>query len=59
VLIALGLFRPEHTELSLVGFVFLFLLGIVILNGQLVYKIGTSTNSSFDYDTNYLVKKYV
>jgi len=53
VLIALGLFKSEHTELALIGFVFLFLLGLVILNNQLEYKIGTATNSTFTYDLDY------
>lgn len=52
ILIALGLFRIEHTELSLIGFVFLFLLSMVILNGQITYKIGTNTSSNFTYTPN-------
>ena len=50
-LIALGLFRTEHTELSLIGFVFLFLMGLTILNNGIEYKIGTNTTSNFDYST--------
>jgi hypothetical protein len=53
ILIALGLFRSEHTELSLVGFVFLFLLAMVVLNNQITYVIGTNTTSTFDYTYNY------
>ena len=52
ILIALGLFRPEHTELSLIGFIFLFLMAILILNNEIDYKIGTQTNSTFIYTTN-------
>lgn len=44
ILIALGLFRTEHTELSLIGFFFLFLLSLVILGGQIQYKTGVIYN---------------
>ena len=47
ILIALGLFRPEHSELSLIGFLFLFLLSMVILYGTVQYKVGT--NTTFEY----------
>ena len=40
IIIAIGLFRPDHTEISLIGFLFLFLLSIVILNGEIQYKTG-------------------
>jgi len=40
VLVALGLYRLEHTELSLVGFSFMFLLSIVIIGGNLTYQTG-------------------
>lgn len=49
VLITLGLFRPEHMELSLIGFLLLFLLAIIILNNQITYKTGTFTLSNFSY----------
>ena len=44
VLIALGLYRLEHTELSLVGFVFLFLLSMVVIGDNLTYQTGETTN---------------
>lgn len=50
-LIALGLFRPEHSELSLIGFVFLFLLSFQILNGSLVYETGKQIDYSYDNGT--------
>ena len=51
-LIALGLFRSEHTELTLIGFVFLFLLSLVILFSNITYKVGEQTNTSFFYTVN-------
>lgn len=49
-LIALGLFRTEHTELALIGLVFLFLLAMLVLNNDsLTYKVGTNTSSNFTY----------
>jgi hypothetical protein len=53
VLIALGLFKPEHTELSLIGFVFLFLLSMQIIAGNISYNSGTNTTSYFAYTPNY------
>ena len=55
VLIALGLFHFEHTELSLVGMVFLFLLAMVVLNNQIMYKVGTNTTSNFTYSNVELI----
>ena len=52
-LIALGLFRTEHTELALIGFVFLFLISLNILNNTIDYKIGTNTTSNFSYTQDY------
>ena len=50
ILITLGLFRTEHSELSLIGFVFLFLLSFIILNSNITYKIGTETNMTYSYN---------
>lgn len=49
ILISLGLFRPEHTELSLIGFVFLFLLALTLISGNITTVTGTITNSTFNY----------
>lgn len=51
ILIALGLYRLEHTELSLVGFFLLFLLSLVIISGNLEYKIGYQ--EIYVYGSNY------
>ena len=40
VLVALGLFVQEHTELSLIGFTFLFLLSIHIIGSGLTVQSG-------------------
>ena len=50
IFIALGLFRLEHTELSLVGFVFLFLLSMVIIGDNLTYQTGETVTISNTYD---------
>jgi hypothetical protein len=52
ILIAMGLYKPEHTELSLIGFVFLFLLAFVVLNQDITFIVGTNTTSSFNYTEN-------
>jgi diacylglycerol kinase len=51
-LVALGLFRTEHTELCLIGFVFIFLLSMTLLNGGIENKVGTTTSSNFSYTAN-------
>ncbi len=49
VLITLGLFKLEHTELALIGFVFLFLLSFSFLNSDITYKIGEDINTTYIY----------
>ena len=44
IFIGLGLYRLEHTELSLVGFFFLFLLSMVVIGDNLTYQTGETTN---------------
>lgn len=52
VLIGFGLFRQnEHTELALIGFLFLFLLSLNIIGQDIQYKTGTLTNTTYIYDT--------
>jgi len=46
-LISLGLFITEHTELSLVGFLFLFLLSMILLTGTITTKTGSVTNTTY------------
>jgi len=48
VLITLGLFRPEHSELSIIGFAFLFLLSFLIIGDDLQYKSGVDINTTSD-----------
>lgn len=50
ILIIIGLLKPEHSELSLLGFVFLFLLSLLILNSDIQYQTGEDVNISFSYD---------
>lgn len=49
VLIGLGLFVREHTELSIIGFTFLFLLSMVLLTGTITQKVGYTTNTTCNY----------
>jgi len=46
---AIGLFKPEHTEMALIGFLFLFLLALSFEAEGIDYADGTITNSSFYY----------
>lgn len=47
IIIAIGLFRPEHTEMALVGFVFLFLLGLTLEAGSIEYKTGVNETNTY------------
>jgi hypothetical protein len=56
VLITLGLIFSNHTELSLIGFTFLFLLSFPIITENITYTTGSNTYSQFNYsslDGNY------
>lgn len=50
VLIALYFYRSEHAELGIIGFLFSFILGVIIIAGGVQYVIGTTTNTTFSYD---------
>lgn len=48
VLIIVGLVKPEHSELSLAGFMFMFILSmVIILGGDIQYKTGV--NETYEY----------
>lgn len=49
IIIAIGLFKSEHTEMALIGFVLLFLLAITLEAGSVTSQTGDTTNSSFTY----------
>lgn len=49
ILIGLGFYRLEHTELALVGFLFLFLLSMVVITDNLTYKTGETVTVSNTY----------
>ena len=50
VLIWLGINRPEHSELSIIGFLFLFLLSMNFLSGSVQYQTGQNTTTTYTYD---------
>jgi len=52
VLITLGLHFSVHTELSLIGFLFLFLLSLSFITQDVSYKIGVDTNTTYTYGVN-------
>lgn len=50
ILVTLGLIKStEHAELSLIGFFFLFLLSLTIINQNIDYNIGSETNTTYFY----------
>lgn len=50
VMIIVGLVRPTESAQALIGFTFLFLMSIVLINGSLQYETGATTSSNFTYD---------
>ena len=48
-LIVIGLAKPEESAAALIGFTFLFLLSLVIMNNNLEYQIGEQRNISYSY----------
>lgn len=54
ILVSLGLYFREHTELSLIGFFLLFLLAMIILTGTITRKVGEEVNSTCLYSGNNL-----
>jgi len=52
VLIIIGLTRPTESAQALIGFVFLFILSVLILTGNLEYEVGSVVNSSYTYDSS-------
>lgn len=49
VLIVLGFVLKEHTELSIIGFLFLFLLSLNLNQGGVDYRVGTNLTASVTY----------
>lgn len=51
-LIITGLIIRDHSELSIIGFLFLFLLSLIIINGNLEYETGVIINTTYNYDAD-------
>jgi len=49
IFIAIGLFRNEHSEMALIGFVFLFLLGIGLNSSNITEQTGTNIIHTYTY----------
>lgn len=47
----MGLVRPEHSEMSLIGFGLLFLLGITLINGNVEVSNGNNVTIQNSYST--------
>lgn len=55
-LIAIGIiYSREWSGMAFIGFTFLFLLSLVILNNTLEYQIGSNITSSYSYNENLTV----
>lgn len=46
-LVALSLYRNDHSELGIVGFTFIFLLSFVMIGGDIQYKVGQNETISY------------
>ena len=49
--VVIGLWKPEHSEMAIIGFFFLFLLSFPIMQGTLQYETGANTTSIYNYNT--------
>ena len=54
VLVALGLFFSDHTEVALLGFLLFFLVGMIMLTGTITHKVGTENNITCAYSSGNL-----
>lgn len=54
VMIYIGLTNQEESAQALIGFFFLFLLGLTIIQGNLEYQIGETTNTTYSYENGNL-----
>lgn len=54
ILVGLGLFFSEHTELAIIGFGFIFILSGLLLSGSVTQKTGEVTNVTCIYDAGNL-----
>ena len=50
ILIVIGLVKSTESAQALVGFFFLFLLSLIIINGKLEYETGANINTTITYD---------
>ena len=50
ILIGLYFYRTEHAELGIIGFLFVFILGITVIAGGVQYITSTTTNTTYFYD---------
>lgn len=51
-LVVIGFAWPEHSEISILGFIFMFLLALVILNNGLTVKTGVVRSGNFSYNSS-------
>lgn len=49
IMIILGLAKPNESAQALVGFFLLFLLALIIINGELEYETGAVINTTYGY----------
>lgn len=54
-LVVLGLSKPSETAQAMVGFSFLFLLGIALLNSGIDYQSGAIIQTNYTYSDNQVI----
>jgi hypothetical protein len=57
IMILIGLIWSYHSEYTLIGFIFMFLLGLMLSQGSVTYKIGSGTNTTFSYNDTQIIKQ--
>jgi hypothetical protein len=48
IIIFLSFYNTEHAELGIVGFLFLFLLSLIMMTGDIQYKTGENTTYTYE-----------
>jgi len=52
ILVVIGLLKPDQTAQAIIGFFFLFLLALPMLQGSVQVEEGINQTTNFSYDSN-------
>ena len=58
IMVGFGLYRQEHSELTIIGFVFLFLLAMLLITSDLKVQTGSERNITYNCSTENITIGY-